>query len=545
MKIKNLAIGTRLAGGFAIVLALTIVVAGLGINGMSRSNAALERIVNKKVYKMELLHGMSDSVHVVARVSRSIVLVSDSGEIEAEAKKIIDARSRYNTAWTALLKTPATPAGEQKRATVLAAQQLTGPLNDKVIQLARNNSDAEAIQVLMREAAPATNKWQAAIAEYVDQQLRNNKLAAEEAAASYDAMHSLVLGLAALAVLIGIAVAWLVTRSITVPTNAAVKIAQAVAAGDLTSHIVVQSSDETGKLMQALKDMNHSLINIVGEVRGGTDLISTASSEIAAGNHDLSSRTEEQASSLEETASSMEELTSTVRQNADNARQADQLARSATDVAVRGGTVVSKVVETMDSINAASTKIVDIIAVIDSIAFQTNILALNAAVEAARAGEQGRGFAVVASEVRNLAQRSAAAAKEIKVLITDSVRQVGDGARLVDQAGSTMQDIVDSVKRVSDIIGEISLASQEQTAGIEQINVAISQMDTVTQQNASLVEEAAAASESMHEQAALLARAVSIFKMDHPIDGLKAPAATQARALTMHRLKPDTLRIGG
>ena len=259
--------------------------------------------------------------------------------------------------------------------------------------------------------------------------------------------------------------------------------------------------------------MKDSLADIVGQVRNGTETISTASSQIAAGNLDLSSRTEQQASSLEETASSMEELTSTVKQNADNARQANVLAVSASEVAVRGGTVVSEVVDTMASINESSKKIVDIIGVIDSIAFQTNILALNAAVEAARAGEQGRGFAVVAAEVRNLAQRSAAAAKEIKTLINDSVDKVDAGGKLVDQAGVTMAEIVQSITRVTNIMSEIASASMEQTMGIEQINSAISQMDEVTQQNAALVEEAAAAAGSMQEQAAALSEVVSIFKL--------------------------------
>jgi len=287
-----------------------------------------------------------------------------------------------------------------------------------------------------------------------------------------------------------------------------------VSSGDLTSVISVDSADETGKLMGALKMMNDSLVRIVGEVRQGTETIGTASSEIAVGNMDLSARTEQQASALEETASSMEELTSTVKFNADNARQANQLAITASEVASRGGAVVYEVVSTMGSINDSARKIVDIISVIDGIAFQTNILALNAAVEAARAGEQGRGFAVVASEVRNLAQRSAAAAKEIKTLIGDSVEKVDTGSRLVDQAGKTMDEVVASITRVTDIMNEITTASDEQREGIEQVNMAITQMDSVTQQNAALVEEAAAAAASMQEQAARLTEVVGVFKLD-------------------------------
>ena len=287
-------------------------------------------------------------------------------------------------------------------------------------------------------------------------------------------------------------------------------------------------ANDKSSLLFAMKSMRDSLAKVVGEVRSGTDTIATASGQIAAGNQDLSSRTEEQASSLEETASSMEELTSTVKQNADNARQANQLAVSASEVASRGGTVVSQVVQTMGSINASSKKIVDIIGVIDGIAFQTNILALNAAVEAARAGEQGRGFAVVAAEVRNLAQRSAAAAKEIKTLIDDSVDKVDSGAKLVDEAGATMQEIVDSIQRVTDIMSEITAASAEQTSGIEQINQAITQMDQVTQQNAALVEEAAAASEAMQEQAGKLAQVVAVFRLD----GAQLQHASTARSIT-------------
>ena len=309
-------------------------------------------------------------------------------------------------------------------------------------------------------------------------------------------------------------VGWVLVRAIVRPLEQAVAIAGAVAQGDLTQTIEVTSKDETGRLLQALKDMNDSLVKIVSQVRTGTDNIATASSQIAAGNLDLSSRTEQQAGSLEETASSMEELTSTVKQNADNARQANALATSASEVAGKGGAVVEQVVQTMGAINASSTRIVDIIAVIDGIAFQTNILALNAAVEAARAGEQGRGFAVVAGEVRSLAQRSAAAAKEIKLLIDDSVDKVHHGSELVERAGATMQEIVQSVNRVTDIMSEITAASQEQTAGIEQINGAVAQMDQVTTQNAALVEEASAAAASLQEEATALAQTVGAFKLN-------------------------------
>ncbi len=321
-------------------------------------------------------------------------------------------------------------------------------------------------------------------------------------------------GAAALVVMLG-AISLFIARSITRPLTQAVKVAKTVAAGDLTSRIdAVQSNDETGELLHALREMNESLVRIVGEVRHGAETITAASSEIAHGNMDLSSRTESQAGALEETASSMEQLTSTVKQNADNAYQANGLAQAASDVAIKGGDVVLQVVETMGSINTSSRKIVDIIGVIDSISFQTNILALNAAVEAARAGEQGRGFAVVAAEVRTLAQRSASAAKEIKTLIDNSVHQVDVGSKLVNLAGDTMTEVVTSIRRVTDIMAEITAASREQSQGIEQVNRAVMEMDDVTQQNAALVEEAAAAASSLQDQAVNLSQVVSVFKLN-------------------------------
>ncbi len=370
-----------------------------------------------------------------------------------------------------------------------------------------------------------TRKIDAIVAYVLTQSDRMAAEAVEQAAATYRSAQILLLTVVLLTFAFGVVVTRWQILSIIRPLNVAVQVAQTVAAGDLRSQVVVESRDETGQLLQALKEMNASLIRIVTQVRGGTETIATASSQIAAGNMDLSSRTEEQASSLEETASSMEELTSTVQQNASNAEQANQLVAAASAVASKGGAAVSEVVQMMASINASSQKIVDIIGVIDGIAFQTNILALNAAVEAARAGEQGRGFAVVASEVRSLAQRSAAAAKEIKTLIGTSVDNVDAGSKLVSQAGSTMDEVVSSVKRVSDIIGEIASASREQSMGIEQINVAITQMDQVTQQNAALVEQAAAAAEAMQNQAGGLAEVVQVFRLDGAADGAAVSGA--------------------
>jgi methyl-accepting chemotaxis protein len=336
----------------------------------------------------------------------------------------------------------------------------------------------------------------------------------------------------------------LLTRSITRPLREAVEVARTVANGDLGLEVRVDSTDETGQLMAALKTMTDNLNTLVARVRLGTETIATAATEVAAGNQDLSARTEQQAGALEETASSMEELTGTVHQNAEHARQGTRLAESASGVAEKGGAVVSRVVETMAGINDSARKIADIIGVIDGIAFQTNILALNAAVEAARAGEQGRGFAVVASEVRSLAQRSASAAKEIKTLIDDSVQKVDAGSQLVNEAGATMQEVVLSVRRVSDLMAGIANASQEQRDGIEQVNGAIGQMDQVTQQNAALVEEAAAATQSMREQADTLAQAVSAFKLDRRI-GAQAGLQPARAAIPASRGAAEPARLTG
>jgi methyl-accepting chemotaxis protein len=332
----------------------------------------------------------------------------------------------------------------------------------------------------------------------------------------------IVIGLVTL--LLGAFFTWSITRTITAPLLRAGKITETIASGDLTQTVEEKSHDEAGQLVHSLNTMQTKLAVTVNEIKQSAAIIAVASQEIATGNADLSNRTESQASSLEETASSMEQLTSTVKQNAENAHQANQLVMSASDYAVKGGKVVGDVVQTMGSIKESSRKIVDIIGVIDGIAFQTNILALNAAVEAARAGEQGRGFAVVASEVRSLAQRSASAAKEIKTLIGDSVSKVDAGGKLVDEAGVTMSEIVTSVKHVADIMGEITAASKEQSAGIAEVNNAISQIDEITQQNAALVEQAAAAAESLQEQADLLARAVGVFKIDNAAFAAQAVA---------------------
>jgi methyl-accepting chemotaxis protein len=514
MNHANKKIGRRLGLGFAAVLCLMVLLASCALSSLSKLSQNINVILNDNVRKLSLAQDMNDQLHLITRVIRNTVILSDKDAIDAEREKLVKARAEYNALRETLYKLPKSATGAAQLEAITQLQKMARPLNDKVVQLASENRDAEAMDFLLKQAGPATEQWQQALAQYVDRQKERSKAQSVAAAQTYNETVALMWSIAGVALVLGGVVAWLITRSITRPLQEAITIAETVANGDLTQRITVRRQDETGQLIQALKAMNESLVKIVDEVRAGTDTIATASGQIAAGNHDLSSRTEEQASSLEETASSMEELTSTVKQNADNARQANQLAMKASDVAGKGGMVVSQVVDTMESINQASNKIVDIISVIDGIAFQTNILALNAAVEAARAGEQGRGFAVVAAEVRTLAQRSAGAAKEIKALIDTSVEKVDAGAALVNQAGATMNDIVDSIRQVTDIMGDIAAASQEQTVGIEQVNQAITQMDQVTQQNAALVEEATAASEAMQEQAGTLARMVSAFKLD-------------------------------
>ncbi|MDO9115760.1 MAG: methyl-accepting chemotaxis protein, partial [Polaromonas sp.] len=496
MNISNLKIGTRLSLGFGVVLCVVVAVVALGYKQLGLLNHDTDLIVHEQYPKIALVNTVIENLGAASQSSRNALLVSDAQAVKAELGIIVEVQQVTLQALDKLDKSLSTATERELLATIMEARAKYVSRQQGFIKAVSDGKVDEAKAVLLGELGPLQVAYLSALKKMDKHQEGLMEEAGKEAAATYVLARIEMIGLGVAAILIGLGLAFWITRSITRPINIAVQVAQTVAAGNLTSQIEVTSKDETGQLMQALKDMNDSLAKVVGEVRSGTDTIATASSQIAAGNHDLSSRTEEQASSLEETAASMEELTSTVKQNADNARQANQLAVTASGVAVRGGSSVAEVMGTMSAINASSRKIVDIIGVIDGIAFQTNILALNAAVEAARAGEQGRGFAVVAAEVRNLAQRSATAAKEIKGLIDDSVGKVEQGSKQVAEAGKTMDEIVDSVKRVTDIMGEITVASQEQTQGIEQINQAITQMDQVTQQNAALVEEAAAAASS-------------------------------------------------
>jgi methyl-accepting chemotaxis protein len=521
--IKNIRIGQRLALGFGVVIFLLLTLAGLSYLRISSLNQEVGKMVDVRYPKTVVANTIKADVNEATRSMLNVLIMTDPSQISKELANIELNNARATKAIADLTATTTDPKAVEILKEIGVIRNRFIPGQTTFVGLINEDKKDDAMVKFMFSLRPQQAKYFEQLDKYIAYQNAEMVSAGKEASAATQRTQLMILALSLGAAFISLVVAFLATRSITGPLNEAVKVAKRVADGDLTSEIVVDSQDETGQMMEALKFMNDSLIRIVAEVRTGTMSIAEASSEIASGNLDLSSRTEQQASSLGQTSRSMHELTSTVQQNADNARQANQLAAKASEVAVRGGSVVSNVIETMGSITASSKKIVDIIGVIDGIAFQTNILALNAAVEAARAGEQGRGFAVVAAEVRNLAQRSAAAAKEIKTLIGDSVGKVREGSNLVEQAGVTMEEVVASVRRVTDIMGEITSASQEQSAGIAQVNSTILEMDETTQQNAALVEEAAAAAASMQDQAANLARVVSVFKLDHNTPAHVAP----------------------
>lgn len=543
--LEKMKVSSKLIGGFMVVAAIGAVIGTMGllkageINGMAATMYARETV--------GLRHSAEANIQLLAaaRSIRSALLAYSEEDRERHLKEMAQRFDHLKQSLNESEKLFVRQAGKDLVAETRAAVQAYENAIKEAATLLRAEPLSEkhgSLEQLMA-AAPLADKADALMVQLVERKNANADALDQETNQIYNSIRVLLISLTVGGALAGIAIGLLLSRSLTrqlgcEPANVT-EIAGRIAQGDLTVAINPQANDRTS-LMVAMKAMRDSLVGIVGEVRQGTDSIATATSQIAAGNQDLSSRTEQQASSLEETAASMEELTATVKQNADNARQANQLAMSASEVAIKGGSVVAQVVDTMDAINGSSHKIVDIIGVIDSIAFQTNILALNAAVEAARAGEQGRGFAVVAAEVRTLAQRSAAAAKEIKGLIDDSVSKVEQGSRQVGDAGKTMDEIVHSVRRVTDIMGEITAASQEQTSGIEQINQAVAQMDQVTQQNAALVEEAAAAADALQGQAGQLSQAVSVFKLDG--DGVAGHGARLAAAPASRKPSAAPLR---
>jgi len=534
---SQMKVGTRLLAAFSFITVLGAVVAGIGILNMSKLNDMAAQMYGNELLGLSHIKNANISLVEIGRARSNFLLAETAAERDTHRASIAKSLVANQDSLAKAQPLFVTQRAKELFAEIATVQSQYVGTMDKALDLAARQpmpQRSPELTALLNDTRQHANQLAALLTELSQQKERRASDAAQQTASIYATSRTVMVVLVLGSLGAGLVLGGLITRGLTRQLGGepayASAIASAIADGNLAVAIDTQQQDRSS-MLYAMKSMRDNLVKIVTQVRAGTETIATASGEIAAGNLDLSSRTEQQASSLEETASSMEEITSTVRQNADSARQANELAASASEVASRGGAVVSQVVTTMASIHASSDKIVDIISVIDGIAFQTNILALNAAVEAARAGEQGRGFAVVATEVRNLAQRSAAAAKEIKTLIGDSVTQVGIGAKLVGEAGTTISEVVASVRSMTDIMLEITLASREQSSGIEQINQAITQMDQVTQQNAALVEQAAAAAAAMQEQAAALMAVVSVFKLeqDGRVSSTMAPPPRRAR----------------
>ena len=513
MNFNDMKISTRLILGFGMLALLIALMGGIALVKTNVVDGDVGELVDDEIPKVITLYEIKGDLNNVARATRNMVIRVDPAEIKREIAGIEEARKQIGDRLQKLGAEIKSDASKAILARIIESRVSYVATLSKFIDLVNAGKVDEAKTLLLGDMYAGQKSYFAALDDMIkfqDDQMDASANDAHAAVASMRLMLAIAMAFALVAaVLMGL---WII-RAITGPINQAVGIARAVADGDLSQQFEASGNSETALLLMALKDMQTSLSRVVANVRQGSEGVSTASAEIASGNHDLSARTESQASALEQTAASMEQLSATVKQNADSARQANQLAASASTVAVKGGEVVAQVVDTMKGINDASRKIADIISVIDGIAFQTNILALNAAVEAARAGEQGRGFAVVASEVRSLAGRSAEAAKEIKTLINASVERVEQGTALVDQAGSTMTEVVSSIRRVTDLMGEISAASNEQSLGVSQVGEAVTQMDQVTQQNAALVEEMAAAASGLQSQAQDLVKVVAVFKL--------------------------------
>ncbi|MGY2487226.1 methyl-accepting chemotaxis protein [Cupriavidus sp. CP313] len=541
MNFRSLSIRTRLLAGFGTLAGMVLVVSAYSLHALGDATAGFNDYLNGLNARADMAAQVRSAVDRRAIAARNLVLVTDAAELEREKADALRAHQDVQTRLarlTEMVRQSGISDDARKLVDEVAKVEAQyGPVATGIVGLAVERKIEEAVSRIDKQCRPLLAALIKATDAYAEFTLARQKEMERRLEADYERQRNLLILISLVSAAIAVVGGLLITRAITRPIQRAVDVAGTVASGDLGARIEVDRHDETGRLLAALRDMNERLTATVTQVRAGSGNIAVSTSEIARGNADLSSRTEEQAASLEETAASMEELTETVRLNTDNARQASALARSAADVAQRGSATVQRVVGTMQDISASSSKIAEITGIIEGIAFQTNILALNAAVEAARAGEQGRGFAVVASEVRGLAQRSSSAAKEIKDLIEASGRQVHDGASLAAEAGQTMAEVTQAVARVTGIVEEIATASAEQTRGIEQVNQAIVQIDQVTQQNASLVNEAANASRALEEQGRELSEVVAFFRL--PGEGgashLGADTlATQRRAA--HRL---------
>ncbi|MFA7242026.1 MAG: methyl-accepting chemotaxis protein [Sulfuricellaceae bacterium] len=509
---KNMKIGVRLGLGFGTVLVLLVAIAAIGLQNMKHIHDQLDDIVYDNVYKMTLLNTMAESVHIVTREMRTIALLDDEAAMQQEKSKLEATRATYDKAWEALEKTPASERGKEMRKAIQEAAAVARPVNSKVLELALAHKDVEARAMLMKESAPLVAKWQEVLNAYAESQATSNNKQAEDAGKGYDQAFMLMLVLAAAALAMSAVIAYWVTLSITRPLNEAVVVANQLAEGDLTARIEVNSSDETGRLLDAMKHMVEKLSAIIGEVRGAADSLSSASEEVSATAQSMSQSSSEQAASVEQTSASIEQMSASINQNSENAKVTDGMAAQAARQATEGGVAVKATV-------AAMKQIADKIGIIDDIAYQTNLLALNAAIEAARAGEHGKGFAVVAAEVRKLAERSQVAAREISQV-------AGSSVELAERAGQLLDEIVPAINKTSDLVQEITAASEEQSSGAAQVNAAVGQLNQITQQNASASEELAATSEEMSGQAEQLQQTMAFFK----VDGGAPAKATQANA---------------